>query len=49
LRFKDPEIVLETLSPKNPSQKRACGVAKGVGLEFKPRYHKKTSSDDLSS
>jgi hypothetical protein len=33
------EIVLETLSRKNPSQKRAGGVAEGVGPEFKPQYH----------
>jgi hypothetical protein len=26
---------------KNPSQKRAGGVAQGVGLEFKPWYQKK--------
>jgi hypothetical protein len=26
-------------SEKNPSQKRADGVAKGVSLEFKPQYH----------
>jgi hypothetical protein len=26
---------------KNPSQKRAGGVAEGVGPEFKPQYHKK--------
>jgi hypothetical protein len=31
----------ETLSRKNTSQKRAGGVAQGVGLEFKPQYHKK--------
>jgi hypothetical protein len=24
---------------KNPSQKRAGGVAQGVGPEFKPQYH----------
>jgi hypothetical protein len=24
-----------------PSQKRAGGVAQGVGLEFKPQYYKK--------
>jgi hypothetical protein len=28
-------IVLETLSQKNPSQKRAGGVAQGVGPELK--------------
>jgi hypothetical protein len=26
---------------KNPSQKRAGGVAQGVGPEFKPQYRKK--------
>jgi hypothetical protein len=26
---------------KNPSQKKAGGVAQGVGLEFKPQYCKK--------
>jgi hypothetical protein len=26
---------------KNPSQKRAGGVAEGVGPEFKPQYLKK--------
>jgi ribosomal protein L44E len=31
----------ETLSQNNPSQKRAGRVAQGVGLEFKPQYHKK--------
>jgi hypothetical protein len=25
---------------KNPSQKRAGGVAQSVGPEFKPQYHK---------
>jgi hypothetical protein len=30
------QIVLETLCRKNPSQKRAGGVAQGVGPEFKP-------------
>jgi hypothetical protein len=30
------QIVRKTLSPKNPSQKRAGGVAQGVGPEFKP-------------
>jgi hypothetical protein len=32
------QIVLKTLSWKNPSLKRAGGVAQGVGLEFKPQY-----------
>jgi hypothetical protein len=26
---------------KNPSQKRAGGVAQGIGFKFKPQYHKK--------
>jgi hypothetical protein len=32
------QIVWDTLSRKNPSQKRADGVAQGVGPEFKPQY-----------
>jgi hypothetical protein len=32
------KIVSETLSRKIPSQKRAGGVAHGVGLEFKCKY-----------
>jgi hypothetical protein len=35
------QIVLETLSQKNLSQKRAGGVAQGEGPEFKPQYSKK--------
>jgi hypothetical protein len=31
----------KTLSQKNPSQKRAGGVAQGVGPEFMPQHHKK--------
>jgi hypothetical protein len=37
------------LSPyleKNPSQKRAGGVAQSVGPEFKPQHQKKDSSAD---
>jgi hypothetical protein len=43
LRFKASlgQIVHETLSQKNPSQKRAGGVAQGVDPQFKPQYHKK--------
>jgi hypothetical protein len=33
--------VHKTLSWKNPSQKRAGGVAQGVGPEFKPSTQKK--------
>jgi hypothetical protein len=29
---------------KNPSQKRAGGVAQSIGPEFKPQYHKKKKS-----
>jgi hypothetical protein len=35
------QIVCETLSRKNLSQKRAGGVTQGVGPEFKPQYWKK--------
>jgi hypothetical protein len=35
------QIVHETLSQKNPSHKRAAGVAQDVGPEFKPQYCKK--------
>jgi hypothetical protein len=34
------QIVRETLSQKNPSQKRTDKVSQGVGPEFKPQYHK---------
>jgi hypothetical protein len=38
----DPsQTVHETISQKNPSQKRAGGVAQGVGPKFKPQYRKK--------
>jgi hypothetical protein len=37
------QIVLEALSQKQ-SQKRASGVAQGVGPEFKPQYRKKKNS-----
>jgi hypothetical protein len=30
---------------KNPSQKRAGGVAQGIGPEFKPQYHKKKKNN----
>jgi hypothetical protein len=35
------QIVCETLSRKNPSQKRACGVVQVIGPEFSLQYHKK--------
>jgi hypothetical protein len=34
-------MVCETLSRKNPSQKRAGREVQGVGHEFKPQYQKK--------
>jgi hypothetical protein len=36
-----PAIIWETLSQKNPSQKRGDGVAQGVDPEFKPSTEKK--------
>jgi hypothetical protein len=39
LQSQPGQIVHETLSRKNPSQKRASGMARGVGLEFKPQYY----------
>jgi hypothetical protein len=36
------QIVLENLSWKHPSQKKADEVAQGVGPEFKPQYHTHT-------
>jgi hypothetical protein len=41
VRSQPGQIVRETLSRKNPSQKKAGGVAKGVGFEFKSQYHQK--------
>jgi hypothetical protein len=35
------QIVCETLPWKNPSQKKAGGVAQGVDPEFKPQYRRK--------
>jgi transposase len=35
------QIVHETLSQKNPSQKRVGGVTVGVSPEFKPQYCKR--------
>jgi hypothetical protein len=35
------QTIQETLSQKDPSQKRAGGVAQGVGPEFKPQYFKR--------
>jgi hypothetical protein len=41
------QIVLETLSPKNPPQKRTCGVAQGVGPGFKTQHHKKKKKEEI--
>jgi hypothetical protein len=35
------QIVCETLSWKNPSQKKVGGVTQGIGLELKPQYCKR--------
>jgi hypothetical protein len=43
------QIVLETLSQKNPSQKKAGGVAQGIGPEFKSQYRKKKSISIICS
>jgi hypothetical protein len=40
-------IVHKTLFQKIPSQKRADGVAQGVGPEFKLQYHKKKKKRHL--
>jgi hypothetical protein len=42
------QIVHETLSKKNSLQKRAGGVARGVGPEFKPPYYKSKTTKNLS-
>jgi hypothetical protein len=33
---------------KNPSQKRAGGMAQGVGPEFKSQYHKKKKKTEFA-
>jgi hypothetical protein len=43
------QIVCETLSQKNPSQKRAGGVAQGGGREFKPITETKQTKTNLVS
>jgi hypothetical protein len=40
--LKDP-----ILKKKNPSQKKGCGVAQGVGPKFKPQYYKKKVSETV--
>jgi hypothetical protein len=39
------QIVQETLSQQNPSQKRAVGVARGVGLSSNPSIAYKTKQN----
>jgi hypothetical protein len=41
VRGQPRKIVLETLSQKNPIQKKSGGVVQGVDPEFKPQYCKK--------
>jgi hypothetical protein len=41
------KTVCETLSQKNPLQKRAGGMAQGTGPEFKPQYHKQKNPINL--
>jgi hypothetical protein len=45
VRSQPRQIVCETLSQKNPSQKRTGGVAQGVGPEFKPQHCQKKKLD----
>jgi hypothetical protein len=40
VRSQPGQIVRETLSRRNPSPKRAGGVAQGEGPEFKPQSKK---------
>jgi hypothetical protein len=40
VRSQPGQIVLETLSQKNPPWKRVDEVGQGVGPEFKPKYCK---------
>jgi hypothetical protein len=42
------QIVCETQSQKNPSQKRAHGVAQGVGPDFKPCTFQKKKFSKLN-
>jgi hypothetical protein len=43
------KMVCETLSRKNPSQKRAGGVAQGEGPEFKLQYHNNNNIQNMQS
>jgi hypothetical protein len=47
VRNKPRQIVLKTLSRKNPSQKKAGGVAQGESHEFKPQYLLKKKKKNL--
>jgi hypothetical protein len=41
------KVVQEPLSRKKTHQKRAGGVAQGVGPEFKPQYQKKLKKNQF--
>jgi hypothetical protein len=44
-----PAQIVETLSQKIPSQiGLKCGLAQGVGPEFKPQHHKKKKKEHHS-
>jgi hypothetical protein len=46
MNFLARQIVCETLSQKNPPQKKGAGrVAQGEGPEFKPQYRKKERNE----
>jgi hypothetical protein len=45
IRSQSRQKVFKTLSRKNPSQKRAGGVAQSVGPEFKPQYHNNNNNN----
>jgi hypothetical protein len=49
VRSQPGQIVHESLSGKNPSQKRAGRVTQGVGPEFKCQYHKKNKSTSVNA
>jgi hypothetical protein len=40
-------MIHKTLSQKKPSQKRAAGVAQGVGAKFKPQCHIKEKKNHV--
>jgi hypothetical protein len=49
VRSQSEQIVQEILSQKNPSQKRAGGMAQVVGPEFKPQCHQKKKKKNIAS